>query len=255
MRLAIVSTPRSGNMWLRRLLRATFDLEEFSVHSSTDLDWENLPEHCVVQLHAHHTPEIVDLFAQTGFRIVCVVRHPLDVLISILHFARHEPATALWLEGEYGDERLLSDADPLSEAFLAYATSARAQALLAVSREWLPFADAIVWYEDLVHRPDRELARLAARLAVLPAHPPAEASNHVTFSALREEATNLHFWRGRPEGWRSFLTPDVARRIAAAHAPHLEALGYAVDADDSLDTATAAARWAEAAQPVKTLSA
>ena len=51
LRLAIVSTPRAGNMWLRRQLVALFDLEERSVHTPDEVDWDALPAACALQLH------------------------------------------------------------------------------------------------------------------------------------------------------------------------------------------------------------
>ena len=86
-----------------------------------------------------------------------LARHPLDVLVSILHFASHEPQTARWLDGEGGDESSILGAEPASAAFLASATGPRARALLAVTPEWWPHGGVAVRYEDAVGSPEAAL--------------------------------------------------------------------------------------------------
>jgi hypothetical protein len=104
LRIAVVSTPRSGNTWFRRLLATTYGLEEWAVHNPADLDRAGLSSRCLVQLDWQRVEPFTSMLQRQRFRVVVLSRHPLDVLISILHFAPHEPLTARWLEGEGGDE-------------------------------------------------------------------------------------------------------------------------------------------------------
>ena len=242
MRVAVVSTPRSGNMWLRRLLVAAYGLEERSAHTPSEVAWDELPGRCVLQLHWRRTPQFLALLERHAFGVVVLARHPLDVLVSILHFAPHEPQTVRWLDGEAGDEAALDGADPVSEAFLRYATGPRAQALLAVTPEWWGVADARVRYEELVAEPARELERLADDLGAPLLVPAADAAAAVSFADLRREASNEHFWQGRPGLWRHLLPADVAHAVAAAQ-PAVAALGYEVDAGE-VTPEEARARWA-----------
>ena len=238
MRIAIVSSPRSGNMWLRRLLKATYRLEERSAFTPDELDWDALPERCVLQLHWHRTPEFQARLEQSGCSVVVLARHPLAVLLSILHFAQYEPLTDRWLGGEAGDESLLRGANPVSAAFVEYARSPRAQALLAVTTEWWDHADAAVRYESLVESPEAELARIAEALGTAPLVEPAQAVESVRFERLQEEAPNQHFWQGRVGLWSELVPTATALQIAAAY-PQMGRLGYAVGVDEE----TALARW------------
>jgi len=228
-------------MWVRRLLRSLFALEELSVHDAADLEWQTLPERVVVQLHANRTPELEDLLERHGFRVAVLARHPLDVLISILHFARHEPQTANWLDGAFGDERSILHATPTSRAFVRYATSRRARALLAITPQWWDRADARIRYEHLVADTRRELEMVAEALDETPAKPYEQVLEEVTFGALQQEAENVHFWRGSAGGWNELLTIPVARKLVDAHADVLAKLGYL----DFPDERTARERWAE----------
>jgi len=214
-------------MWLRRLLVAAYDLQETASHTPADVDWETLPERCVLQMHWHRTPEVLDLFARHGFEPVVIARHPLDVLLSILHFAPQEPQTANWLDGEGGDESELTGADAESEAFRAYATGPRARALLSVTPEWWPHVVGRLRYEDLVADTPAELACIQDALDAEPVVPIEEAAAAVRFADLQREATNGHFWQGKAGLWRTTIAPELAAEIAAAQ-PSLAQLGYAV---------------------------
>jgi len=255
MRLLIVSTPRSGNMWARRLLRRLYDLEERSTHTVEGLDWERLPERCVVQLHADRTPDLEQLLDRYGFQRVVLARHPLDVLVSILHFARHEPETAQWLEGRGGDEHTILDADPTSRAFVRYATGARASALLHVTPQWWETTPARIRYRNLVWQPTATLAEVVEALDEQPRTPVERAIDDVTFSTLKQEARNQHFWRGQPDGWRYLLTPRIAHKIVRAHRDVFDELGWVVEPDESLSKRMARAHWRELLVPSETNAA
>lgn len=225
-------------MWLRRLLCALYELEERSAFTPDEVDWDALPERCVLQLHWRRTPEFRMQLERYGCSVVVLVRHPLGVLLSILHFAQHEPDTDRWLGGEAGDESLLRGANPVSAAFVEYARSPRARALLSVTSDWWEHADASVRYESLVEDPVAELGRIAEALGTPPLVTPAQAVESVRFRRLQEETDNEHFWQGRVGLWSELVPTVAALEIAAAY-PEMYRFGYAVGVDEE----TALARW------------
>jgi hypothetical protein len=249
LRIAVIANPRSGNMWLRRLLVALYDLEERSAHTPGEVPWADLPQRCVLQIHWRPGRGFRRLLRASGFQVVTLVRHPLDALVSILHFAGHEPETARWLDGEHGDESSIVGVEPTSEAFLRYAASARARALLGISSEWWRHAAFATRYVDLVASPERELSRLVAAIAVPTVCTPADAIGRVTFDRLAREATNRHFWQGRAAHWLEVLPVEHARAIAAPHEDMIRRFGYTVEPDPSLTLELARQRWAEQATP------
>jgi hypothetical protein len=230
-------------MWLRRQLVALFALEERSAHTPDEVDWASLPEACVLQLHWSRSRGFVRTLERHGFRVIVICRHPLDVLISILHFSAHEPQTARWLDGAFGDERSIIGVDPSSRAFRDYATGRRARALIDVSAQWWEHGLVAVRYEDLVDHPALELARIVDAVGVMPLLAPETVARTVTFSALRQEATNQHFWQGTPNHWRELLPEAVATEIAGPYLSLLPRLGYESLPDPGLSYQEAAARW------------
>jgi hypothetical protein len=244
-RLALVSTPRSGNTWLRHLLGQVFAADELAVHDPSEVPWNALPAACVLQMHQHHTPALEAQLACHGFRVVVLARHPLDVLLSILHFATHDGATARWLPGEGGDEAPVHGAMPGSPAFVAYAQGSRAQALLSVSPAWWDAPGSLgVRYEDLVAQPALELERLIAAVGLPARVPPGRAVADTGLADLRRRGPGRHhFWQGRPGLWRRLLVSADASAIAAVHAGVFARLGYVCDPDSTLNRAQADACW------------
>ncbi len=246
LRLAIISSPRSGNTWLRHLLSSIYGLEPVLAFSPAGVDWDSIPDRCLLQTHWHRTDDFLKLLARHDFRVVALARHPLDLLLSILQFAAHEPLTARWLEGEGGDESSIVGARPRSPEFVQYATSRRAVALLSVTSQW--WRSPGCWslrYRDLVADPSGQLGRLDEALGGARERRTtiADAVAANTLQRLRPTSGNRHFWQGRPALWRELLTAAEARRIADAHRAAFEQPGFEVDPDPALDGRQADANW------------
>jgi len=240
MRIAVVSTPRAGNTWVRHLLGTAYRLPHLPRHSMTDADWAALPPGVVLQLHWRRTPEFAAKLDEHGFRVVTVARHPLDVLVSILHFCVHESESENWLLGAGGSEADIFGAMPRSRTFVEYARGPRAAELLAVTPDWWGRLGIIgVRYEDLVADTAGELRRLEETLGPVRCGSLAEAVAACELGRLRQRSTNSHFWQGRPGLWRHLLPAAEAAEIAAA----LPDLGYSIDPDPALDPLTADRNW------------
>lgn len=226
MRIAIIGTPRSGNTWVRRVLRDALALPELAVHNYRDLP-SALPDRAILGLHWYREPGFQAFLREGGFKVIVLGRHPLDVLVSVLHFVRHEPLTARWLEGNAELPPNLSAEKPFSAGFERYATSWGAENLLSVSYQWWFDSAAIrVRYEDLVRDPQAAFQGLIRGLgggcAGLDG---ALAAN--SLDVLRA-TPNRHGWQGTPGLWRRLIPPATARRIRRRHARVFETLGYRV---------------------------
>lgn len=239
MRIAIVSSPRSGNTWLRYVLRDAFQLQEVAVHNYLEADL--VPERCVFQLHWYREPNFQDFLAKHRFRIVTLARHPLDVLISVLHFVRHEPATARWLNGNCEIPSRLVGRSPASEEFLEYALSFGSENLLSITYQWWHDPSAIkVRYEDFVTATTSVADTLADQLNALKDRlPEALSANSLDmFKAL----PNRHGWQGRPGLWQTLIPSDSAAAIYARHEHVFRTLGYTVE-PTLLSHETAETNW------------
>jgi hypothetical protein len=243
-RIAILSTPRAGSTWLRRLLNSVYSMPQVVLDNPIHVDWEQLPNRCIMQLHWKCDPALLFTLKQRGFRLLTMCRHPLDILVSILHFSSVNPNTASWLDGRGGDERAIAQATPCSAQFLDYALSMRADILLSVSRHWKTVEDCrMVRYEELVHEPAARLTSVCDWLRPAPAEAIDYAIQANTLEKQRQGNANQHFWRGQPDQWKRLLPARPARKIAAQHQDLFQALGYVCDPDRKLTTAQADANW------------
>jgi hypothetical protein len=240
LRIAVVSTPRAGNTWVRHLLGTAYRVPHLARHFMTDVDWAELPPEVVLQLHWRRTPEFAAALEKQGFRVVTVARHPLDVLISILHFCIYESESEQWLLGAGGSEADIFGAMPRSRTFVEYAKGLRAAELLAVTPDWWNQPGVVgVRYEDLVADTASELRRLEEVFGPIRCGSIEEAVEACAMGRLQQRTTNNHFWQGRPGLWRHLLPPADVTEIAAA----LPNLGYAIDPDLGLDALTVDRNW------------
>ena len=251
LRLALVSTPRSGNLWLRHMLVQVLELDErVLVDQAADpaegVDWQALPDRAIPAMHWLPDEAFVSLLKQHGFRPLTIARHPLDVLISILVYSQHDDSTLEWLGGAGGNERCIEGASPMSEAFLTYATGPRAKALLGISAAWWQAPDVCrVRYEDLVSDTEGQLAGMLATLGVSARRPPSEVIAETTPEHMRNLSVHFlyHVWQAQPGLWKRLLTAPAARRICDAHQTAMNVFGYTCDPDDSLGPAEAQQAW------------
>jgi hypothetical protein len=223
-RVAIVSTPRSGNSWVRSVLRDALSLQEIAVHNPRDIP-SDLPERVVLQIHWYREPNFQHYLEANGFRRLVISRHPLDVLISAWHFAPYEPLTARWLEGNAELPSDIVNHSPASRAFVSYATSWGAENLLSISYQWWHDPAAIRFrYEDLVHDPMSGFAGIIRSLGGCPHQVPAALERNRL--AVFQGTPNRHAWRALPGLWRTMITPAAALRIWWRHKQVFKTLGY-----------------------------
>ena len=244
LRIAVVSTPRAGNTWVRHLLGTAYQIPHLARHAMADADWIELPPEVVLQLHWRREPAFVAKLTEHGFRVVTVARHPLDVLISILHFCIYESESEQWLLGAGGSEAAIFAAMPRSRAFVEYAKSLRATQLLGVTLDWWGQADVIgVRYEECVRDAVAQLQRLEAALGPLRCGSIAAAVEACSLGRLRRGAINNHFWQGSPGLWRQLMPPAETSEIAAHHEGVLHRLSYVCDPDPDLSPLAADLNW------------
>ena len=252
LRLGIVSTPRSGNTWLRHLLTAAYMLEERAAHLPDDVFALPLPHRLALQIHWMRDADFLDRIRRHKIQVITLARHPLDMLLSMLHFLQHEPETARWLDGAGNIDFSLVGHDPNSARFIDYATGPGARNLLQVTAQWWLEPESVkVRYEDLVADPVRQLQMISDFIGQAPVvdFETAVAQNQI--SKLKS-TPNRHAWQGHPGLWRSLMTSATALAISEAHRDLFETLNYECDPDFDLAHEIASERWQSLRIPPRT---
>ncbi len=244
----LACTPRTGNVWFRRILAGAVGGTEIAAHQPGEINWTGLEPPCIVAMHWHQTPELRDFLQRLNFEVIVTIRHPLDVLISILHFCQYEPATASWLEGEGGDESAIFGANPTSPQFLQYALSRRAKSLLGISAEWYAQARAVIRYEDLVADTEGTLERTLRLLGCEAVQSLRDVVQSHTLDRLRP-LSQYHFWRGEPGLWQRLITADFQHQIYDCHKELFDLWGYERPDGPSLPLIDAQENWRRLREP------
>lgn len=244
-RIAVISTPRSGNTWLRRLLATVYGLEECGAHDPAQVPWDDLPERCALQIHWHPIEPFPATLARHGFRPIVMARHPLDVLISALSFVTYSHDPENCREACCVNCPILG-ATPTTPEFLNYAGNEGGPDLLSYSPAWWDRPEIVrVRYEELVADTAGVLRRITAEIGGPFARPIEDAVAAHTMDGIRQILRQWphHFFQGKPGLWKTLIPASEARRIAAANRRAFEVLGYTCDPDEALDTRTADERW------------
>ena len=248
LRLAVISSPRTGNTWTRNLLSALFGLEEFAVNNPDAIDWGRLPERAVIQIHWSPEPTFRERLEAHEVRVVTLSRHPLDLLLSSLNYTTYVHLSGRCGGGGACGECGIAGRTPRSPEHMAYATAAVGSAsnIFRFSREWWPLPEVIgLRYEDLVDDPGKTLAGLVDRVGQ-PARMAFDRVVDITSIGRVKKlqgAWHCHYWQGRPGLWKSMFPEAEARAIQTVHPGAFADFGYPCDPDPRLAGWLADLNW------------
>lgn len=235
MRVAVVSAPRSGSMWVAHSIADALGVRVIRAMEPEELP-AKVPVDCVMQIHWLREPPFLDYVEKHGIKIVTVRRHPLDAFLSAFWLAGHGTSAIYWL-GSRAKIPWLKNRKPCApheEGFLDWCVSDKSAVFLASTTQWWEHPDTIrVCYEDCVADPLGSFVALSAALGV-DVHP-------ITKAQLLARNLN-HIWQAFPGIYKRLVLPAFAAQIAVVHAQAFAMLGYQVD-DYDLPMHEAVANW------------
>ena len=227
-------------------LATLYELEQISVHFPHEIDWDHLPERCVIQIHWYPNPEFVARLAAQNVRVVVLARHPMDVLMSWLNLVYYKHEDGRCPGNGSCTECGIVGVAPGSDVFVDYAGSYYGRVMLCYSPAWWDKPGvARARYEDFLSAPAVELGRLVEQLGAAPG-----ADRRGGRSPFAERDADQARGLAIPllaRSGRSLASFDPARRGAliydGVHEP-FDVLGYLCDPDETLDPLQAEFNWA-----------
>jgi hypothetical protein len=231
LRVAIFSTPKTGNSWLRALIRHAYGLPdvylapERSFRSFADLGpaWVS---------HQHYFPseELVATLLAEEITVLTTLRHPGDTLVSYFQYVASSPNPP----ESPDDELLLKDKGSIGDHTAEFARRFF-PAIYSYSKAWSDLGAQVVRYEDLFANPLKVLRGLAALLGAAP-----EDSLRWAVLLCRPDVFRVsgevdprHLWSARPKQWKSELPSALVDRLRTTE-PYVEicrTFGYDWDPD------------------------
>jgi hypothetical protein len=242
--VVLASYPKTGSTWLRKIIAETVSKEESAdvVVPSFFKHFPSVKEYTVngktlgfVKTHIH--PEHVNFGKLVG-EINCIVtiyRHPLDVLLSSLNYARVKGNSSYFVGNEIKTvEQIIADNEIQfyvdefikNDGFTWYSSQCGSFSLY--QQRWrklgalFPYLE--ICYEDMVAAPSETLAGLFQFLLDAPDQ---ERIDFILRRAdARTQADGDFYWRRQAFGYKSLLPSRVYDDINRQLRPMLELLGY-----------------------------
>lgn len=245
LKIMVVSTPKTGNTWIKFLLSAVYDLPLVDLDDDFHPDQlDRLGPRWIGQQHYYPSGPLLDWAQERQVVLVTTVRHPCDVLISLYHY------TINYSEDPRADQKLLTIArenDGQLSASLIDHIRARFFLYLNNSISWACTGRShIVRYEDLWRDPVATLVRLTSQIHPADLDRIERAIERCDIDMLRKRLKgNAKFFRqGQIGNWRNILPPQIVDRFRteAPYSEQFAALGYTLDPADPLMDAPARPR-------------
>lgn len=247
-RILVVGYPKSGNTWLTRL---TAELTGAPVRgfwgepSAVEIAVEGAWRRSAVEVYKGHQ-RLEDAGTAFDLRdIVYVARDVRDVVVSGAHYFSFRSRTlagvlgraARWLRPPTPEEEIKRRVDRMLHATAEGDRSVSAWCATAWDAHVDEYLDAgvfVIRYEDMLHAPERECARLLLHLglrssadgirAAVARQSFAHAKRRFTMHGDKQRATFLR--QGSSGAWIDTLTAAQSAFCAERFAPTLERLGY-----------------------------
>lgn len=233
LRILIVSTPKSGNTWLKLLLGEAYNVPMVDLPDNPrDIDLTTLPESWVAQQHYWFEAGTREWLEKNGVVVLTTVRHPGDVFVSLWHHVKRAGRPAVNDARHSGFLQL--DGPAMGEAAEAFARQGFYRDL-HVSISWLRAGESLcVRYEDLWSRP---FETLQAVTSFVRACTSLDLQRAISLCQIRRlQRSNLDqgrgfFRQGGIGGWRHALPENIAAilREADPYPSQFAFLGYTMN--------------------------
>jgi len=249
MRIALLASPRCGNNWVRRVLSDVLSYPHFAAHSIDEFP-RPLPSECIINIHAVNDPAVKTFLKENSCTNIVLTRHPFDIFVSVLQFARNEPAVHKWLNGSCQIPHDVDGLCPDDAEFVGWMTGRGAKNLLSVSLSWWTDKDTAIRmrYEDLVMKPRETFSGIINELGIKRIGCLEEALQKYTVSYFSQFRN--HGWLGQVGSYRRFITSANCDRVIAAQLECFMTMSYAALADPKLSHRAARTDYFAAIMPI-----
>lgn len=255
MRIVIASPPKTGNVWLKCLLAAIYDLRALGPKLSPELPrfdsfqkWVadgKFSDDTVYHQHYDYSPELADAISAIPAHIVSIVRDPYDAFVSSFFtlqqhadvdntVGHRKPRSATVLIGK-----------PLDHPDVySWLEDGGFQHNLIKGKEWLESGRAFVLrYEALLGDPVTELIGLTDRILPVARENIEQAVEACSADAMRKNAKRAKHVRAAKVGdSKGRLTKRHLEIFQKQSADLIRALGYEVRDPESAPAASGESR-------------
>lgn len=235
LRIMIVSTPKTGNTWIKALLAEIYNLPVVRVGMMFDpAEIESLGPRWITHQHYGARADVIDCGRRNSIIFVTTVRHPGDALVSKFHHVRNFAHERVFADVDRSPI-MLRDGDTIGEHTASYVMDGFSTSL-NVSLGWIRSGKShVVHYEDLKRDPVGTLEGLTGSIHRVPLDRIERAVEACSIERMREKsrAGRKFFRQGTVGGWRSELPQEVLDifRHTDPYPAQFSELGYSLEED------------------------
>jgi hypothetical protein len=241
LKLLIVSTPKTGNTWVKHLLSVVYDLPIVQIPLRTTFSVEGLDglgERWIAHQHYYPVMSLLRWAEQEYVRFVTTIRHPGDFLMSLYyhvhnqrrHHRNHAGLAARMEHDRHGPGESMAEY-VRQEFYYAFNMS------IAWMRSGL---SVVVRYEDLRYEPATVLANVTAQIVDFSQERIDRAVTRCEIGRMRRrfDPRGRFFRKGAVGGWAQELPERVVRLLRQCEPcpAQLAVLGYDMDSPAPLST-------------------
>ncbi len=228
MRIAIISSPRCGNTFLRLTLSRILDIDSGAYHKPDDIP-KNLPKNFILQIHWMPEKIFFGYLNSEKFKIITLSRHPLDIFVSVLRFSKFEKQVENWLSGslEIVHEKF-KKMDFSSDKFLDWCKSEYSKKLLDISFQWSKNEVIQIKYEDLIENTENVISGLLKLIDNEIEINPVKIRRSIEYYNLEyfKELPNSHGWKGKAGNWKNYINLKEGKKILKYHEQYCKRFNY-----------------------------
>jgi hypothetical protein len=207
LKILILATAKTGNVWLRSLLAHLYGLrviEGDAAESAFSAEiFDSFGDGWISHKHYPFSEEILAYAKQNNIILITAFRHPGDILVSYFNFVQ-------WITHSQDAEIALlrQDGDSIGQHTKYFVESGMFVHHLAITHHWKAHCLACVFYEDLLENPVKVLAGLAALIQPASEEQIVRAVAACQMKYLRVDREGQHFRKGKNLQWKE-LPQDI----------------------------------------------
>ena len=235
LRVLIVSTPKTGNTWVKHLLANIYDLPIVNPGKSFDTaEVEAMGPRWVAHQHYGVRTDLIDCGRRNNILFLTTVRHPCDALVSKFHFVRNLGHRVEFADADRSPVMGLDD-DRIGDNTASYVLDGFSISL-DISLGWLRSGESLlVRYEDLKRDPVATLQAITDAICSVPQHAIERAVRLCSIDQMRKmKGMEPKFFRqGQVGSWRSELPTKIVDifRHTPPYPSQFKELGYSLEED------------------------
>ena len=247
LKILIVSTPRSGNTWVKYCLSLIYDLPvvEFPTPEFwRDFDceqYDKLGSRWIAHQHLLPFEPFVRWAQDRGVVMLTTVRHPADILVSLYYYIQNfahktqidsETVELLVSNEAMEKSRASSEARTALESYVQEKFFKTLHFSIAWLQRDLSYG---IRYEDLWYSPVKTFQALTSQICPVPLQSLAKTVEKCRLEQMRIEVGEdaLFFRGGGVGGWKSSLPPSIIQllRQLPPYPLQFKWLGYTLEPD------------------------